>query len=290
MAHKRVRHRETQNEVCHISYIVRLRYSSAMINPFLVELKRSYEQRRQKNGRYSLRAFSRDLKVEPSVLSKLLRGTRQFTDESIGKLGKAMGLGEEKIRHFKVLNDDYMRSYKLSRNRLGISFKELPIEEYELIARSHYINILEAVKIPQLAKDPERLAQALKIPPVEAKEFLDRLVKHGYLQKNKSGHYVNAGMNVTSLGNKFTTLALKELQKEFLRQSIQAVDTVEFEKRSHSFLVAKLDSKKVGKAIEKIHGFRRDMNRGLNRGSRKADAVYCLQLSFFPVCEVGKES
>jgi len=55
-------------------------------------LKNELEKRQERNKHYSLRSFSRVLKVEPSFLSKLLRGKKNFTERSINRFSEELGL------------------------------------------------------------------------------------------------------------------------------------------------------------------------------------------------------
>ncbi|KHD87615.1 MAG: hypothetical protein OM95_13595 [Bdellovibrio sp. ArHS] len=64
------------------------------------ELQEILDKRREANHRYSLRAFARDLKMDPSVLSKILRGDRGISRINLLKLCKALGFSEEKTKDY----------------------------------------------------------------------------------------------------------------------------------------------------------------------------------------------
>ncbi|WP_415062158.1 helix-turn-helix domain-containing protein [Bdellovibrio sp.] len=64
------------------------------------ELQDILDKRREVNHRYSLRAFARDLKMDPSVLSKILRGDRGISRINLLKLCKGLGFSEEQINDY----------------------------------------------------------------------------------------------------------------------------------------------------------------------------------------------
>jgi transcriptional regulator with XRE-family HTH domain len=53
---------------------------------FRTVLQTERERRRAVNPRYSLRSFARDLSVDHSTLSQILRGKRRLTGRSTGAL------------------------------------------------------------------------------------------------------------------------------------------------------------------------------------------------------------
>lgn len=66
-------------------------------------LKHSLTERNRKNPRYSLRRFAQTLEIDPSDLSKLLRGRRPLGGKTIASLGHRLGLSREQITHFVQL-------------------------------------------------------------------------------------------------------------------------------------------------------------------------------------------
>jgi plasmid maintenance system antidote protein VapI len=62
-----------------------------MINGILSE-------RRAKNPRYSLRAFSRDIAISPAVISRLLSGKRPLTPEVACRIGLNLELTDEQFK------------------------------------------------------------------------------------------------------------------------------------------------------------------------------------------------
>src|SRR5689334_22299599 len=69
--------------------------SKARIHTSFATLLRSELAKRcEKNERYSLRAFARDLDIEHATLSQLLRGQRELTAATVDRLARQLGLDD----------------------------------------------------------------------------------------------------------------------------------------------------------------------------------------------------
>jgi len=66
---------------------------------FAAFLNHTFEQRRMRNRRYSLRAFARNLGVDHASLSQWMRGTRPLSDEAIDRLADALCLSAVQRAH-----------------------------------------------------------------------------------------------------------------------------------------------------------------------------------------------
>jgi transcriptional regulator with XRE-family HTH domain len=69
-------------------------------------LTAEFERRRSANPRYSLRAFARDLSVDHSTLSRLLRGKRRLTVRTVRALGAALRLPPRIIAELCALENE----------------------------------------------------------------------------------------------------------------------------------------------------------------------------------------
>lgn len=65
---------------------------------FRATLSAEFERRRQRNARYSLRAFAGSLSTHHATLSQILRGQRRTTPRVIHQLGPSLGLTADQIR------------------------------------------------------------------------------------------------------------------------------------------------------------------------------------------------
>ena len=73
---------------------------------FLIVLQTEFERRRATNSRYSLRSFARDLSVDHSTLSQILRGKRRLTGRNVRALGRRLRLGAPDIAELCALENE----------------------------------------------------------------------------------------------------------------------------------------------------------------------------------------
>jgi len=70
-----------------------------------VILQQTLFSKQQKNKRYSLRAFARDLKISPSFLSEVLSGKYGISKQLASQIADRLGFTNEEMQHFCSLAD-----------------------------------------------------------------------------------------------------------------------------------------------------------------------------------------
>src|SRR3954451_4647140 len=73
---------------------------------FRVVLHRELVRRRAANRRYSLRSFARDLSVDHSTLSQILRGKRRLTGRNVRAFGRRLKLAHADIDELCALENE----------------------------------------------------------------------------------------------------------------------------------------------------------------------------------------
>ena len=73
---------------------------------FCTVLRMEFERRRSANPRYSLRSFARDLSIDHSTLSQILRGRRRLTGRSVRALGRRLCLAAPAIAELCALENE----------------------------------------------------------------------------------------------------------------------------------------------------------------------------------------
>lgn len=112
---------------------------------FRAVLQDEFERRRSANRRYSLRSFARDLVVDHSTLSQILRGKRRLT----GRIVRAFG------------------------RRLRLA----PAAVAELCALENETAVLSALDRPNFRSDSRWIASMVGIPLDEVNITLQRLLR-----------------------------------------------------------------------------------------------------------------
>jgi len=69
-------------------------------------LQAEFERRRGTNPRYSLRSFARDLSLDHSTLSQILRGRRRLTGRTVRALGRRLRLSAADVAELCALENE----------------------------------------------------------------------------------------------------------------------------------------------------------------------------------------
>jgi len=73
---------------------------------FRAVLTAEFDRRRAANPRYSLRSFARDLSIDHSTLSQILRGKRRITGRSLRAMGRRLRLAAPQIAELCALENE----------------------------------------------------------------------------------------------------------------------------------------------------------------------------------------
>ncbi len=231
------------------------------------------------NPAYSLRAFARQIGIEPSFLSKLISGKRKATPAVIKKISLVLSLGPSELEDF--LNGPKTELSPEQR------YQNLAMDHFLVISDWYHYAILELTLVEGFQSSPAWISQALGINPIQARDALERLERLEMLQKDESGNYSNASGSNTTVGHEFTASAFKKLQKQILMQAIDALENVPFELRDQSSMTMAIDPSLIPEAKKRLKDFRRELCQFLEGESPKRKEVFQLSLSLFPITKIN---
>ena len=258
----------------------------------VMETVRTYLQdelvrRCKTNPRYSLRSFAKHLQMNPSLLSKILRGQVGVSPKRFEKICERMTLGpveraqlataEDRRRTFKK-QDHLFRELKNTSTQM----RDMA-DQFQVIADWYHYAILELVSTESFQADERWIAKKLNITYPEAVEARERLVRLGMLEISEDGKWTDSSGNVTNSSGQYTTIALRKRQTQVLNLALGALETVPVEKRLQGSMTLAIDSELVPSAKEKIVAFQRALATSLQEQSRTKNSVYQITVSFFPV-------
>ncbi len=227
-------------------------------------LQSEFQRRLRRNPRYSLRAFARQLDVDPSTLSKCLSGKRKITKRFINMVCEKAS--EDSLAMLtRAVKDEY---YKLS------------YDVWEVIADWHHYAILEATYINNFSVNPTAVAQLLGISFEDAKMAIDRLERLGLMQRTgktykKTHKFLTNGTAVD------TSSAHKELQKQVIEKAANAIDETPQklkEIRSYTFAI---NTNKLDEARELFDEFQRKLDKLMSAG--ELTEVYQMGFQLYPL-------
>lgn len=147
----------------------------------VAEMKKTFQQRQEKNPRYSLRAYARSLEIEASNLSEILSGKRALSIFVAEKILKHLDCSREQqdamMNDFKVELDQAKRFRKQSSN-------EYLVEEegFNEIATWYHMAILTFFETPHYDGTVQSVAKYFGMETDKVQSALDGLVKMGLLR------------------------------------------------------------------------------------------------------------
>ena len=203
-------------------------------------LQETLVARCKSNPAYSLRAFAKQLQVEPSFLSKLLSGKRNATLNVVMKIGTKLQLDPEETQTY-INGIPKTRKNQNQTKAEAKNFQALAMDHFRMIADWYHYAILELTTVVGFQSDAAWVAKKLGINKIEAQSALERLVRLDMLKVNDQGNYENSSGNNTTIGNEFTAVAFHKLQKQVLLQALHALENVPMEKRDQSSMTMAID-------------------------------------------------
>lgn len=245
------------------------------------------------NPRYSLRSFAKHLQINPSLLSKILRGQVGVSAKRFEKICERMALGPGE-REQLAIGENRKRTFK----KQDSLFKELRntsvqmrdmADQFQVIADWYHYALLELISIENFQPDERWIAKTLGISFAEVVEARERLVRLGMLAIDENGKWKDSSGNVSNSSGQYTSIALRKLQTQVLNLALGALETVPIEKRLQGSMTLAIDASLVPSAKEKIVAFQRALATSLQEESRTKNSVYQMTVSFFPVTAGGDQ-
>ena len=242
-------------------------------------------QRLKRNPQYSLRAFAKTLKVDPSQLSKILHRKRRISVSLIRSIGTTLELSPGQIHWY--LQAERIDDHSPYPER----FQALEQDAFEVIADWYHFAILELMNVNGFTSSAEWIATSLGLSVIEARSAIERLCRVGLLEINPEGLWkdLSKGRRSFNLGTNYSSVAHRKAQKQILELSTKSIDDVPIERRDHSSMMMATTPKKLEQAKAMIDKFRYDLCHFLEATDDR-EMVYQLSISLFPVSKSGESN
>ena len=253
------------------------------------------ESRIANNPVYSLRAFARDLKISPQMLSFVLNERKGISTEVAAEIADRLNLGPAESSYFvdlvMLVHAKNAQAKKLVQYRLderlsdGHRYKTLDVEAFQAISDWHHYAILELTFVPGFKKDPKWIANQLGISAFETSQAIARLQKLELLETSGDGKLRKTDLNISaSYGT--PSSALRKLAKQLLEKAIGALDSQSLEERDITNITMTIDPVLLPEAKKMISDFRRKLCAFLEQGKRSE--VYVFAPSLFRISQTDK--
>lgn len=242
-------------------------------------LQNELERRLKKRAAYSLRKFAYDLDLSASILSRILSGKVPVSPSTLKKLSLVLRINTSDIRKINYFGKQYR-----VRHPKKVLYQPLQLEQFSLINQWYYFAILELIKLKNFRSCPDWIAKTLSISPQVAKHALQVLAHEGFveIEPNK---ITKITPDLCMLSKTATSQPQIELQRQILTKAIDALENVEFLRRSQSSLTIAMDPRALPEVQNELAKCR-DKIDALVANYRGKEQVYHLSLSFYPVTKI----
>ena len=249
---------------------------------FAVFLHNELERRKKSNRNYSLRAFARDLDIEPSMLSKILRKKLVVSLKVLERLAPKAGLVEPELSHCR----EAIQALDGVKHFADLRQREILYDEYKMIQDWYHLAIFEMTALTDFNSEPSWIAAKLGITDAEVSAAVERLIALDFLVRNENGHLEKristSGLRLFS-NEELYQQALQLSLKQLMSKSIAALDEIPRSQRSICTLTIAMDPAHLPEARKKIANFTRTLAGDLEKMSTNKTHIYELMVASFPL-------
>lgn len=243
------------------------------------------ETRCQRNPRYSLRAFARDLGISAPRLSRVLNGLHGLSVAAAQEIASRLGLSKaEQALFCALVESEHARApvrREAARKRaseLETDFESVGVDSFRAISDWYHLAILELTLVEGFEDSATWIARELGITTIEARGAIDRLIRLELLERNAGklratgSHFVNP--------DGVPSDAVRKFHSQVIARALQSVDLQTAAERELSSLTLAIDESDLPQARGLIREFTRRFGALVGKGTRKT-RVYNLSVQFF---------
>ncbi|MFS4460335.1 DUF4423 domain-containing protein [Bdellovibrio sp. HCB2-146] len=233
------------------------------------------EKRKQKNPRYSLRSFARNLDISSGKLSDIIAGKVCVGPRIFAKIENNLSLSEAEKRHLRFL---YQNERKNSRLLGGIK-RQLQESEYALIASPEHFEILALMETRDAVCDYAWIKKRLGYSKEKVESALTVLLQLNMIEMvDKNRFRVVYGGATTS--HDIPSEIIRQSHRNVILNSLEKLDECSVNERDFSSITMAVNPEKMDQAKKMIRDFRRRLCRLMESGEKSE--VYTLNVQLFP--------
>jgi uncharacterized protein (TIGR02147 family) len=248
-----------------------------------ISVLRSYiEERRARNGAYSLRTFAREMELSAGFLSKILSGQRKMSPKSAQVLAGNLGLGARQQTAFiqSAVLDENQTTDSFGPTAQNDSTRDvfLAHDAFRLVSEWYHGALLELFKLGDEMHNPARAAKALGLPIPLIRDAVTRLADLGLLgQPDGNAKPRFAHIEVASKRDE----GIRIYHEQMLGKAIESLSKIPPSNRDITGFQMASSVEKIAEAKDRIRAFRKELQELLSTG--KPDTVFACEIGLFPV-------
>lgn len=243
-------------------------------------LLKKYEEGKEKNPRWSQRAFAKRLGISSGALSEIMQGKRPLTPQLKKKLADKLQLSPiEQVDFFEGETPKHLKQNRFDYYRLST-------DQFHMIADWWHYGILNLIKTKGFKATPTFIAKRLGLSPRVAEEGWERLLRLGHLKK--VGQKVVREFPRLETSDGILDLSVRKSHLEDVHLIEQSLLEVPLELRDHTSMTVVMNKKDIKKAKELIRLFQDKFSDEIEVDP--GEEVYRLSISLFPLSKVTEQS
>jgi uncharacterized protein (TIGR02147 family) len=252
-------------------------------------LKQQLEIRTAKNSNYSLRAFARDLDLNPSRLSEILGQKKGLSMAAAEALAERLGLSKDEREFFLLsVTAQHSRSLKNKTEAENTLNKKLTPEkkikqleqlDIEQAYNWYHTAILELTELKDCQHSVEWFAKKLKLKKVIIKNALERLEKIGWIKCDDGIYKSTYTESETTFDVPSSTI--RKYHEEVLKKAEHSLMTDDLKEREFLNMTLAFSQDQMTEAKEAIRLFQKDFADKFYPKEKDKDSVYQLSVHLF---------
>lgn len=257
-------------------------------------LKSIYLARKDRNPKYSARAFARDLELSQSLVSLIMNGKRNLTLAQAIKIATLLENSKSGLEEAEKILVQTIKTLpgggRLLQNRDGdnliakeISYREIEIEKLKVISEWFHLPILDLATTCDFKSDPVWIASRLGISKDDATAAMDRLVTVGLAKiENDVFKKVTSKIDFNTEKSESFVRSYHSQMISLAKSQLELADQKSFEARDISGITFAVSKNKISVAKKKIAHFQKELANLLSDGN-ECHEVYQLNIQLFPL-------
>lgn len=240
-------------------------------------LQRKLAELQSANPRYSLRAFSRRVGLNPGALSGILNGKRNVSAKLVERIAGRLLLDpqerSELFSHFRVLRYE-------TRDAGDAEYRKLTAAQFKVVAEWEHFAVLSLLRTKGFRSEAGAIAERLGLTPARAREVVQRLLEAGMAELGTDGNLRRASPNYRTTDD-VADLSLRRSHEQSLELAKRSLERDAVADRDHTWVMFAMDPRKLSMAKEKIRRFQDELAELVEAGDQTE--VYRLSMHFFPL-------
>lgn len=247
-------------------------------------LQRKFAELQAANPRYSLRAFSNKVGLNPGALSGILNGKRNVSSKLVERIAERLLLDpqerSELFSHFRVL-----RYGKEDQTQVTDEYRRLTAAQFKVTAEWEHLAILSLIRTKNFKSDAQWIAERLGITATKARDAVNRLIDAGMVKIDSAGDIKRAIPKFRTTDD-VADVSVRRSHEQSLELAKRSLEQDAVTDRDHTWVMLAMNPKKLSMAKEKIRRFQDELAELVEAGDQTE--VYRFSMHFFPLTKIEK--